>query len=333
MKKIKISYVDFWANFDKENFIASKILSKFYDLEYVSPEEADYVFFSDFGIDHWFLPDDSIKIFYIGENNCPDFNICDYAIGFEWLDYGDRYMRLPNYYATPFYQDKQLKFEQRYFDDDKRGGVDPQLSKRQFCSFVVSNCEGSSVRGKLFELLSEYRTVDSGGRWQNNVGGPVEDKLLFESQHKFSICCENSSHAGYTTEKIIEAFAARVIPIYWGDPLIGKVINTKAFINVLDYPSLDAVVERVKYLDNNDEAYLSMLNEHALINPIEYSLVAKMEEVQKFLINIIEQPKHKAVRYNRDFWGQKYIDRQKTLIEKSKKSWRELLKESIKARF
>lgn len=332
MKKVKISFVDFWANFDKENFICTQILSKYYDIEYESPEKADYVFFSDFGVNHWSLPKDSIKIFYIGENICPDFNICDYALGFEWIDYGDRYMRLPNYYATPFYQDKQRKFEQRYIEDAERGGVDRTLANRKFCSFVVSNCDGNSVRGKLFEMLSKYRTVDSGGRWKNNVGAPVDDKLQFESQHKFSICCENSSHPGYTTEKIIEAFASRVIPIYWGDPLICKVINKNAFINVLDYPSLDAVIEKVKHLDNNDEDYLAMLNEPALINPEEYSLMAKMKEVERFLVNIIEQPKNSAIRYNRDFWGHKYVDRQKQLIERSKKGWKELLSDRLKIR-
>lgn len=329
MKEIKISYVDFWTGFDKDKFIATQILAKHYQVEFVSPDKADYVFYSDFGLEHWFLPDESVKVFFIGENICPDFNTCDYAFGFEWLYYGDRYMRLPNYYATPFYQDKQRRFEERYAEDKKRGGVNRNLVNRKFCSFVVSNCDGNSVRGQLYDLLTLYKTVDSGGRWKNNVGGPVDDKFAFESQHKFSICCENSSHPGYTTEKIVEAFAARVIPIYWGDPEICRVFNPKSFINVLDYPSLEAVVEKVKYLDNNDDAYLAMLNEPALIRPDEYSLDAMMMEVEKFLVNIIEQPREKAKRYNRDYWGKKYIDRQRYLIDRSKKGWKELLKDRL----
>ena len=50
------------------------------------------------------------------------------------------------------------------------------------------------------------------------MGGPVASKLDFDRSHKFSIVCENTAHSGYTTEKLVEAFAAGCIPIYWGDP-------------------------------------------------------------------------------------------------------------------
>ena len=66
----------------------------------------------------------------------------------------------------------------------------------------------------------------------NNVGSPVADKYAFESEYKFSIAFENASYSGYTSEKILEAFAAGTVPIYWGDPDIAKVYNSKAFINL-----------------------------------------------------------------------------------------------------
>ena len=34
----------------------------------------------------------------------------------------------------------------------------------------------------------------------------------------FSICVENSSNRGYHTEKIIDAFLSKTVPIYWGCP-------------------------------------------------------------------------------------------------------------------
>jgi hypothetical protein len=34
----------------------------------------------------------------------------------------------------------------------------------------------------------------------------------------FSICVENSSNKGYHTEKIIDVFLSKTIPIYWGCP-------------------------------------------------------------------------------------------------------------------
>jgi hypothetical protein len=44
---------------------------------------------------------------------------------------------------------------------------------------------------------------------------PGYEKLrLWESM--FSICVENSSNRGYHTEKIIDAFLSKTVPIYWG---------------------------------------------------------------------------------------------------------------------
>jgi hypothetical protein len=46
---------------------------------------------------------------------------------------------------------------------------------------------------------------------------PGYEKLrLWESM--FSICVENSSNRGYHTEKIIDAFLSKTVPIYWGCP-------------------------------------------------------------------------------------------------------------------
>ncbi len=38
------------------------------------------------------------RVFYSGENQAPDFNLFDYAIGFDELDFNDRYLRAPLYF-------------------------------------------------------------------------------------------------------------------------------------------------------------------------------------------------------------------------------------------
>ena len=293
MKTIKVAFVDFWAGCDIENHIICKALKLYYCLEFVEPNRADYVFFSVFGNEHWFLPDDTVKIFYTGENLFPDFNICDYAIGFDWIDVDDRYIRLPNYYATDFFLKKVELMQQKHKLDSEKNYFD-----RDFCSFVVSNSTGNPIRGQVFEKLSNYKKVDSGGKWMNNVDGPVKDKLLFEKTHKFSICFENESHPGYTTEKIIEAYAAQTIPIYWGDPLITKVFNPYSFINVNEVHSLDELVSKVEQIDNDKELYMKMLMTPAL-KDISYSYESRFHQLSEFLRNIIEQPISSAKRYNR----------------------------------
>lgn len=310
---IKVAFVDFWEACDIENHIISKVLKKNFDVRYVDPQEADYIFFSVFGDAHWFLPDDAIKIFYTGENLSPDFNICDYAIGFDWIEFGDRYFRLPNYYATNFFYPKVNIMQHKHELTDN---ID--YANRGFCSFVVSNGEGNPMRRKIFETLSKYKQVDSGGRWMNNVGGPVLDKLEFERKHKFSICFENSSHIGYTTEKIVEAFAAQTVPIYWGDPYVTKVFNKDSFINVMDYKCLDDLIDTIVEIDKDKDFYIKMLKTPALIDS-NFSYDAQVDYLSAFLCNIVTQPKDSAKRYNRDFWGKKAIENQRAIINESRK--------------
>lgn len=318
---IKIRYVDFWSTCDFENHILTRALRENYDVEIVNDDSADYVFFSVFGDEHWFLPDRCIKIFYTGENVCPDFNACDYGIGFEWMDYGDRYLRFPNYYATKFFERTTRLMENKHLR------LIPE--KTEFCSFVVSNPEGNPIRKQLFEEISKYKQVNSGGRWQNNVGGPVADKLEFEQKHKFSICCENSSHSGYTTEKLVEAFAAQTVPIYWGDPDVTKIFNPKAFINVMDYANIEDLISTIKEIDSDENIYNKMVQEPAL-NSLNLTLDGQYIVMCNFLKNIVDQPLEKAQRYNREFWGRRITNHQKDLLLSKNKSIKVLIEEKLK---
>lgn len=324
MKKlIKIRYVDFWKSCNFENHILTRALRENYDVEIVQDDSADYVFFSIFGDKHWFLPERCVKIFYTGENICPDFNVCDYAIGFEWMEYGDRYLRFPNYYATKFFERTTRLMEDKH--------LLPMPEKTDFCSFVVSNPEGNQIRRQLFEKLSEYKHVNSGGRWLNNVGGPVSDKLEFERKHKFSICCENSSHSGYTTEKLVEAFAAQTVPIYWGDPDVTKIFNPNAFVNAMDYDSLDDLVAMVKSIDEDADLYQQMLQEPAM-KTTDLTLDGQYEVMYSFLKHIVDQPLDKAHRYNREFWGKRIAEHQRDLLLSKNKSLVMQIKEKLKSK-
>ena len=289
-KQIKIKFVDFYDNFCAENFFLYRILKERYEV--VLSDNPDYVFFSVFGNEHLNYTD-SILIFWTGENQCPDFNECDYAIGFEHLSFGDRYMRYPLYLI---YKDYPALTTKHRIDKDILS------HKSLFCSFVYSNTNASPLRKKFYDLLSTYKTISSGGRYMNNIGGtPVANKLAFEQQAKFSIAFENASHPGYTTEKIIHSFAAGTIPIYWGDPLITETFNPKSFINCLEYPSLEAVVEEIKRLDANNDAYLKMLSQPALLNPNEKK--EKDEQLKEFIYHIFAQPFSEAKRFSRDYWN------------------------------
>ncbi len=273
-KYLKIKFVDFWSDFNPhDNFIVDA-LSEHYGLTY--DDNPDYLFFSCFGASH--LSYNCVKILFVGENIVPDFNLCDYAIGFDYLTFGDRYLRLPLYTTYPDFK----KLER-----DKV--INEQLiTSRKFCSIVVSNASNADpTRKEFFTLLSRYKQVDSGGRAWNNIGGPIDNKIEFLSHYKFNIAFENSSVKGYTTEKIMESMSAGSIPIYWGNPLVGRDFNERSFVNVHAYASMKEVVEYIIHLDSSDEDYLAMMRQPWLP---EQNYSDWKERLSSFLKGIIEKP-------------------------------------------
>ena len=151
-KTIKINFVDFWDSFKKEEFYIYQFLCKKYNV--VIAEKPDYLIYSSFGYDH--LKYDCIRIFYTGENIRPNFNHCDYAIGFDYIEFEDRYFRLPIYLAFDKYINIFKIAETKH--KDKRN----YKIRNKFCNMVVSNGLNSE-RIEFFKQLSTYKKIDSGG--------------------------------------------------------------------------------------------------------------------------------------------------------------------------
>ena len=245
-RQITIDYADFWGTFRPDNNYFTRLLSPYYDL--VRSDRPDFLLYSVFGKTH--RERSGTRIFYTGENHRPDFRECDFAFTFDFVDRENHY-RLPLYawYGEP--------------SSLVKGTVDAErilAQKTGFCNFVYSN-HRCKTRNRFFEMLSKYKRVDSGGRWMNNMGGPVPDKYSFISRYKFTIAFENNSHPGYTTEKIAEPMWAMSLPIYWGNPLVHLDFNPRSFINYFDYGSLEALVERVIEVDRDDALYCEIMRQ------------------------------------------------------------------------
>lgn len=303
VKTIKIKYVDQYSPFDQEASLITSILRERYDV--VFSEKPDYVFSAGiWGFPNEFLKyEKSIRIFGTGENLCPDFNAFDYAWGFDYLKFDDRYMRYPLCFG--YQDDWELMKKKHLITEDEIAG------KTEFCAFVVSKPPGkysSFARKEIFDKLSNYKIVHSGGRYLNNIGlrGGVKDKLEFQKKHKFVIAFENTSHKGYCTEKIVQAFAAGAIPIYWGDTSISNIFNEKAFINCHEYSSFDDVVSAVREIDEDHEKYISMLREPALID--ENIRESEFLKFKSFLYHIFDQDYIDAFRRDYVGYGKMHCD-------------------------
>ncbi len=292
-RNIRVKYVDFYGGFKPEEHWTYKILEKKYHV--ILSESPDYLFFSCFGSSY--LQYNCIRIFISNEAVYPNLNLYDYAVTYADFKITDRL--LPNRDAF-----EELRIRKQAED---RPTADKILnSKTEFCNFVYSNGYGDPFREQLFRAVNQYKEVLSGGKYLNNIGHTVEDLQEFQSRFKFSIACENSWYRGYTTEKIVNAFNAGTIPIYWGNPDISSMINPQAIINCHEFPNLESVVEEIKRLDEDDEAYKEKLMTPILLR--EDMVEEYLQEREDFIYHIIEQPYMDAFRRNRCLRGQWYND-------------------------
>lgn len=277
-KKIRCYFTDFWEGFDYKALLF--FLLPDYELV-IDDKNPDYLFYSCFGMKHLDY-EGCIKIFWTAENIIPDLNVCDYAVCLSDMQCGDRIIH-------------RYRARRPYIPDL----CPEQLLNRKFCNFVYSNnlC-ADPVRERFYTLLSQYKRIDAGGSFLNNMGKRVGDKHAFLKEYKFTIAIENSGIPGYSTEKIYHPFLAQSLPVYWGDPNISSEYNPNSFVNIMDFSSLEEAVEEVIRLDNDDAAYLEKVTAPFWLHgdSFEESYDALAGRMLAFFRNIFEQPLEKARR-------------------------------------
>lgn len=268
-KTLKIGFADTHPHLAQ--FFQS-ILSSRYDIE-INNESPDFLLFGDrnFGENNLnYSKDDCVKIFYTGENQRPEDYDCHYAISFDH-NFEPWHYRLPLYtvYMWALENIHNTKYDYNYI-------FNPEIKEKEgFCSFVVGN-PNCKERNVFFEMLHSEKHVDSPGKVHKNMDVNLEGeaaKIEFLSTRKFNICFEPYSHPGYVTEKILHAFYAGTVPIYWGSETISSDFNPDSFVNVHDFSSFAEVIEYVKFLDNDADAYNAMLNAPKFKNGIPPSYI------------------------------------------------------------
>ena len=243
--------MDFWCDFNPYDNFFTKLLSPHYAITF-DDKHPDYLFYSVFGGEH-FKYKNSIKIYFTGENDVPNFNYADYAMGFHHITIEDRYMRFPLYLLD--------HYAWNYLEELSYKRITPEMAQRKFCNFVYSNNNGADpIRDYFFHELSKYKTVDSGGGHLNNIGGRVADKKEFIRDYKFTIAFENSSVCGYTTEKLVEPMIVNSLPIYWGNKYVDRDCNTAAILWLKNKSDVEELIKEIIRLDKDDEAYLQKLS-------------------------------------------------------------------------
>eukprot|EP01038_Epipyxis_sp_PR26KG_P009574 gene9574-12897_t len=144
-------------------------------------------------------------------------------------------------------------------------------------SYVASDCHkrdsANANRDSVVHMIktNDFR-VDGLGRCMHTPTGPegivlgkTRDSLynlylkrLAISNYMFNLAFENSFEPGYVTEKPFDSLISGTVPVYLGDAdhLKTLIPHPKAVIFVADYhDNYTALVEYLKYLENNETAY------------------------------------------------------------------------------
>lgn len=289
MKKIKIKTFLNGADGGKaslEDYFPSINFNKYSVIE---TEDPDYLFYIPSVYNDYFKYD-CIRVAVEPERYSADFNICDYAITDDYITFLDRHFRLP-YLSYTFMRSDINKLRER----EKKVLTHIDIEKKEyFCNFIYSNDLADGYRTLLFNELSKYKKIQSGGRLHNNMGyiipggiSKYDDKINFQNKCKFTLAIENENSPGYTTEKIVHGFIAETIPIYWGNSKVNELFNPDSFINASNYNSMDELIEEIIAIDCDNDRYLSIINQ-PIINP-NYSPEKHDLEVAKFIENIFAQ--------------------------------------------
>ncbi|MEM6587117.1 MAG: glycosyltransferase family 10 [Pseudomonadota bacterium] len=272
--------------------------------EEVALEEADYLFFTPFAPQHHAAGPDTVKVLIAGENMTPDFNACDYAISGEFLEFGDRYLRVPIYAMDP--AAKGLQNRARLTKDELS-------TKSKFCNFIYSNSVvADPYRLEFFEALHAIKPVISAGRLRRNYNGLAEmgpdvdwgaEKRKLVRDCRFTLAIENAEQPGYITEKMTDPYLVHSIPVYWGDPLIEDEFNQDAFLNLRNFPDADTAIKTIIELDADPDRQLAMQNASVFTGNFD-RVEDYLSKARDFFQAIFDQPLDTARRRPRHGWVQ-----------------------------
>lgn len=202
-----------------------------------------------------------ILIFYGEEAMKPDLNVFDYGVVFDAsFQCNDRIVRIP----PPKYMYNNFYISKTEYPKSIADANHLLQQKTMFCNFMYSH--PSAKRDEIFHALCNYKKVHSLGKHLHNSNheptgyqGHYAETTMLRVPFKFTIAGENAQYRGYTSEKIMTAFQANTIPIYWGNPLIAQDFNEKAFINANNYDNLDDLVRKIQEIDESDDLWCDMV--------------------------------------------------------------------------
>jgi hypothetical protein len=317
-KQIKVTRSNFCNNcsFYLVNYLIS-LLRKKYDV-IISNDNPDIVFFAnqyvstsnidDFTGENAKVEDDfpnCKKIFITGEA-VSDYNYYTgrsdrhFTIGKPGDLNNDRHLNISYFSIVSAWQ---LWDECKLFDTPFDWLIEPKnldqilRNKKYFAAIVQQST--NDFRRQIFDKLNSIEQVRSCGGFETNTSdcdkasrGRTEadsygNKVRFLSEHFFSLQIQSTNLDWFTQEKMIQAYAANTIPIFWGNSkILEDGFNPESFVNCHNFSSIDDVVEHVREIYHDKTKLHKMITAPTFIDnklPKEFD----EEKIIEFLDKVV----------------------------------------------
>lgn len=192
-------------------------------------------------------------------------------------------------YINSFYKNKERKFEVTFLS-----GVLKLIEGHKLRQKILSIENEINLPTRFWKVLSDFNYEtgnrpgyrDPGCEVITTKGTPIEGegkKEVWNRNSMFHIAVENSRNLNYYTDKIVDCFATKTIPIYWGAPNIGDYFNKDGIITFENEEDLIDILNNLTEKDYKnkleavEENYILALNNGFFF-----------ERLERFLDSIIE---------------------------------------------
>ncbi len=177
-------------------------------------------------------------------------------------------------------------------------------------SWIPKEHWGGSVKTKWMSLIASSKKATTGHRMRHRAAEAFKGAIdLFGSgyasidlktpalaPYKYSIVAENCRSYGYFTEKLIDCFATKTIPIYWGSPEIGEWFDDEGIIKFDTIGDLTVILKDIAnegFYDSRKEAIennLRVATEYTTAENRLYNLIEAIYEDKKPIVSINSIP-------------------------------------------
>jgi hypothetical protein len=132
------------------------------------------------------------------------------------------------------------------------------IQHRQEAFKMLATIDEVTAAGSCHGALppEKVRVLKRAGSWQDNT-------RLFQD-YKFALVMENTCMPGYVTEKILTAFLAGSVPIYFGTEDVFKIFNRRSFV-FFNVSNPGPAMERIRQLHSSPRDYELILSEPMLV--------------------------------------------------------------------